>query len=170
MNRVVLSFVLMLSGLLQSGSVLANGEPPCMDQGHELSVNNSDVLKWKTSTPNQFLARAHVMGVVSKIYEGNSGHDHFQILLDGKAGDTLEIIYNVQFGSLGEVKVGQSVEACGDYITSIARAKTYPASPDGAILHWVHSSGRVRSTTRKPRGHESGYLEINDVVYGQLRH
>jgi len=178
------SKAVLLGAVFFSQLALAAGDvdPKCISNGQELVVNNSDVIHWKKSTANQFLARAHVQGVIGSIYPDKSGHKHFQILLDQGAGETLEIVYNLSFGALPNLKAGMTVEACGDYITSNAATSAYPASPDGAILHWVHSGGSVAlpmdaaeneialendlmmSASTK---HDSGYLEINDVVYGE---
>lgn len=114
----------------------------------------------KQSTPNQYLARAHVEGVVRQIYPEKNGHTHFEIALGPNPGDTLEVIYNSSFGSLPELDVGLKVEACGDYITSYASTHMYPASPDGAIIHWVHGNP-------SGHGHPSGFLVIEGVLYGQ---
>ena len=73
--------------------------------------------------------------------------------------EVIEVIYNEAFGDVEEdVKVGDQVEACGDYITSNAPSGPYPASPDGAILHWVHMASGS--------GHPNGYLRINGMLYG----
>lgn len=73
--------------------------------------------------------------------------------------DTIEVIYNEMFGKVPSMQIGAQVEACGDYITAKAINGKYRASPDGAILHWVHESTR-------PGSHASGYMMIDGVVYG----
>jgi hypothetical protein len=131
----------------------------------DLRVNNDEVLKWKTSTENQFHARGHVTGTIAKIYPDRNGHEHFSIKIGPNDTDTVEIIYNQSFGQMVEPRVGMPVEACGDYITSSAPSPgpagvTYPASPDGALIHWVHLA--------PPRsGHHSGYVMINGMLTGQ---
>lgn len=134
--------------------------PPCMNQGQALPISNQQVIAWKHSTANQFLARAHVVGTLTRLYPDHSGHTHFEIQLAPTPDGTLEIVYNQSFGALPALSPGMTVEACGDYITSIAQSGPYPASPDGAILHWVH---------RNPsgQGHDSGFLVINGAVCGQ---
>ena len=62
-------------------------------------------------------------------------------------------------GAIPKIQKGMSVEACGDYITSTQTTAQYPASPDGAILHWIHKNP-------KPGGHASGYVEVDNVIYG----
>lgn len=129
----------------------------CLTLGNRiLPVNNAQVEKYKQSTPNLFLARAHVLGNITKVYPNKNGHNHFQVTLDDAT--TIEVIYNTEFGPLPELIPGTNIEACGDYITSNQDTDQYPASPDGAILHWVHKSTRV---------HLSGYLRFNGHYYGQ---
>ncbi len=153
MLGIFLSFIISL--------VAFAGEPTplCMDRGKNLSLMNDTVRKWKTSTPNQFLARARVYGRVSALYVDKNGHNHFQIEMDAGKPETLEIVYNQDFGRLPKIAVGMEVEACGDYITSNAPTAKYPASPDGAIIHWIHRSRDVNK-------HDSGYLQIDGSVYG----
>jgi hypothetical protein len=134
--------------------------PACLSEnGSVLAVNNSQVLQWKTSTANQFLARAHVTGIVQKVYPNETGHNHFSIALDSGPGDTLEVIYNIEFGALPNMAPGMQVEACGDYITSDQVGGGYQPSPDGAIIHWIHATNSAK--------HEAGYVAINGVTYGQ---
>jgi hypothetical protein len=134
--------------------------PPCLDRGQALPVENQQVMTWKHSTANQFLARARVTGTITRLFPDRNGHNHFEIQIAPTSDGTLEIVYNQSFGALPALSPGMSVEACGDYITSIAQSGSYPPSPDGAILHWIH---------RNPsgRGHASGYLIINGALYGQ---
>ena len=148
----------LMSGL--ANSALAQ-VPSCLDDsGKPIAVNNSQVLQWKTSTSNQFLARAHVKGTVMDIYPDHSGHNHFAIDLDKNPSDGLEVVYNISFGQLPAIRVGMTVEACGDYITSNDATSQYPASPMGAIIHWIHRNP-------SPQGHKSGFLIINGQLYGQ---
>ena len=132
--------------------------PECDRDGNPMSVNNSQVVGWKTSTPNEYLDRARVSGVIAKVYHQARDHAHFSLKIGNDSEDTVEIIYNEGFGDLPELSTGSNVEACGDYITSFAATDQYPPSPDGALVHWVH-----RSTSPK---HPSGYLAIDGEVYG----
>jgi hypothetical protein len=132
----------------------------CLDHGRSIPVDNAQVLNWKKTTPNQFLARGHVNGRVTRVFPDRSGHDHFEISLGDGSKDNLEVIYNKEFGDLPQIQAGMNVEACGDYITSIAQAGPYPPSPSGAIIHWVHLNP-------SGRGHDSGFLIIDGVLYGQ---
>ncbi|MBC7693703.1 MAG: DUF3465 domain-containing protein [Methylotenera sp.] len=141
-------------------------DPKCISNGQDIGINNAEVIHWKHTTKNQFLARAHVQGTVSKVFPDHSGHKHFEIKLDAGAGETLEIVYNLSFGKLPALAAGMPVEACGDYITSNAATSAYPASPDGAILHWLHGTGKGQGSGLAT-AHDAGYLEISDVIYGQ---
>lgn len=132
--------------------------PPCMDKKQVLPINNEEVLQWKQGTHNQFTARAHVSGQITRRFPNQTGHAHFEIKLGPGADDTLEVIYNLEFGALPKLQAGMTVEACGDYITSIAQSGSYPPSPSGAIIHWVHKANG--------KGHDSGYLVIDGKLYG----
>lgn len=145
--------------------------PQCLDQsGNDLSIDNDQVMQWKTSTPNNYLNRAHVSGTVVAVYPDQTNHAHFGIQLTGENGNqdfsdasnssnTLEVVYDLLFGPIPAVHVGDTVEACGDYITAYAQSGHYPPSPDGALIHWIHRSDSAR--------HENGFLMINGSLYGQ---
>jgi hypothetical protein len=145
--------------LMHSMPAHADNLPSCTASGQSLPVNNADVVNWKHTTHNQFHSRAHIQGLILQVFPDHSGHHHFEVKVGGGATDTVEVIYNEDFGSLPSVNVGDRLEACGDYITSNAQAGHYPPSPDGAIVHWVHMSPSPN--------HESGYIAINGVAYGQ---
>lgn len=153
----------MLGGVLMATSAFS-ASPPCLDSdGNSMEIDNASVIQYKYTTRNGYLARAYVQGEVTRVYPDRNGHDHFSILFSSEnssKGETLEVVYNKEFGRLPRIQVGMRVEACGDYITSFARNRGYPPSPDGAIIHWVHwnPSGR---------GHKSGFLVVDGVVYGQ---
>jgi hypothetical protein len=137
----------------------ADSMPDCMAKGQSLAVNNAQVINWKSTTQNQFQSRGHIQGQLTKVYPDHSGHHHFEVQIGSNPNDTIEVIYNEAFGAIPTIAPGVEVEACGDYITSNKATGSYPASPDGAILHWVHQAPNA--------GHESGYVAINGVVYGQ---
>jgi hypothetical protein len=139
---------------------LAGTVPDCMDGDRVLPVNNDQVLDWKHSTQNQFRDRGHVHGNIVQVYPDKNGHDHFSIQIGKQSDDLIEVIYNQDFGTTPALHEGMEVEACGDYITSIAQSGPYPPSPVGAIVHWVHLNP-------KHSGHESGFLAIDGQVYGQ---
>lgn len=136
-----------------------NAIPVCPAGKQALPVNNEQVVVWRNSVPNQFRARGHVLGPVTRIFPDATGHDHFEVSIGKSAKDTIEVIYNAEFGELPQIRVGDEVEACGDFIQSTAQAGPYPPSPSGAIIHWVHINPRGN-------GHDSGFLVINDSVYG----
>lgn len=147
---------LVFSFFLSVSSYSDEAMPPCMDAGRSLGVMNQTVAKWKTTTRNEYVARARVTGILSKIYSSTAEHAHFQIEL-GATNTTLEVVYNFGFGKLPRLAPGMQIEACGDYITSYKPAR-YPPSPDGALIHWIHRSNS---------GHEHGYLAIDGRLYGQ---
>lgn len=142
-----------------------NQAPECLDSGNRIPVDNEQVIEWKKSTKNQYQARGHIAGTITKVYKDQSGHDHFQITIaattndNSSAKDTIEVIYNNEFGALPDLKVQMNVETCGDYITSNKATGRYKASPDGAIIHWVHKSNDEGK-------HESGYVMIDGRTYG----
>jgi hypothetical protein len=133
--------------------------PPCNAAGQLLPVNNEQVLQWKSSTANQFHSRAHIHGKLAGSLPDHSGHHHLSVQIGPNSGDTVEVIYNEAFGPVPSYSNGSDIEACGDYITSNASAGPYPASPDGAIIHWVHEAPNS--------GHESGFVIIDGTVCGQ---
>jgi hypothetical protein len=96
---------------------------------------------------------------VSSILPDRNGHAHFVIQIGKRADDTIEVIYNEDFGKMPTPKVGATVQACGDYITSTAQSGPYPASPEGAIIHWVHMNPRGK-------GHDAGFTIVDGVLYG----
>ena len=104
--------------------------------------------------------RAHVTGQVSAVYTDATGHSHFSIRIGVQNADTVEVVYNEDFGALPHLQVGDPVEACGEYIT-VAQGSAHGQSPDGAIVHWVHIPNPARPTT-----HPGGYLVIEGSVYG----
>lgn len=131
----------------------------CMDHGQVLNVDNNQVLQWKHTSANEFHARGHVLGKITNMFPDQTGHNHFEITLDATTPDTIEIVYDFKFGALPTLHMGDKIEACGDYITSNAPFQHYPASPDGAMLHWVHR-------TDTPR-HDGGFVIVNDTLFGQ---
>lgn len=134
----------------------ASVDETCLNHGKPLDVINDQVIKWKTTTSNAFLARARIEGTVDKVFPDHSGHRHFSLKIGPGDNDHIEVIYNLNFGALPVPVIGDTAEACGDYITSVAQTGGYPPSPDGAIIHWVH---------RSPSGHEPGYVILNGVKY-----
>lgn len=134
--------------------------PVCPTNDSHLPVNNAQILEWKRTTKNQFQQRGHVEGVIVDIYPNHSGHRHFSVQIGRNEEDTIELIYNEDFGRIRRLEEGMKVRACGDYITATAPKGPYPKSPDNAILHWVHMNPR-------DSGHLPGYVQIDGKMYGQ---
>ena len=135
--------------------------PVCLDKtGVVLPADDDQVIQLKATTANLYLERAHVTGIIEALYPNQNGHAHFSLRIGTGPKDTLEIIYNVEFGALPTLATGMQVEACGDFINQFAVGGGYQPSPDGAILHWIHQSNS--------RNHQSGYVAINGVTYGLL--
>lgn len=163
MNFRILFLISVLTTVCSTQSMAQATEasqPSCLASGQELAVNNATVLSWKLSTPNQYHNRAHIQGVLVRDLPDHSGHHHYEVQIGQNRGDLIEVIYNEQFGSVPPTQPGMTFEACGDYITSNAPTGSYPASPDGAIVHWVHMSPNTQK-------HDSGYIIVNGVVCGQ---
>lgn len=143
----------------------AKDVPVCLDKDRRpiTGNNNSEVLKWKTQTPNQYLDRALIVGKFVKVLLDRKSHLQIEVDLsaNGSSGpaDHIEIIYNKEFGAIPPIPAGATIAACGDYITASAQSGPYPPSPMGAIVHWVHASN-------KPEKHAHGYVLVNGVVYG----
>ena len=164
-SRLLLGLLSILVSGQASLMVLSNSaqavypNPVCMNQKALLPVNNAQVLQWKQTSLNQFHARAHVFGKVSKIYGIQGGdHYHFQIQIGSAPKDLIEVVYSRNFGT-PEVALGAEAQVCGDYITSNAPAGGFPVSPDGALIHWVHENERGG-------GHENGFVILNDTLWG----
>lgn len=139
-------------------SAVALAAPTCYDHGSAIDVDNDQVVKWKSTTENEFTARAHVSGKVTKIYKAHDGHAHFQATIGDSDDATVELIFNDDFGTHLNPTVGQSVEACGDYITSIAVTQ-YPISPDHGLIHWLHENPHHH-------GHDDGWLVLDGRTFG----
>ncbi|QDK45956.1 hypothetical protein DOM22_12745 [Bdellovibrio sp. ZAP7] len=156
MKRNLLTVLaLILSGTIAFATEAA---PDCIANGQPIPVINEQILLWKKQTKNQYKNRGHIYGVVTNIYQGKASHQHFQVKIGDGPRDTIEVIYNTSFREIDNLRIGGVVEACGDYITSNAKAGHYKPSPDGAILHWVHESTNSR--------HDSGYVMVDGVLHG----
>lgn len=156
-KSLTLSTVLFSVALSISAAFGADQIPPCMVKTQVLPVNNEQVLQWKTTTDNQFTARGHVVGSVTQVFPDRNHHNHFEIKIGKNSSDVIEVVYSQDFGSLPNIVPGMNIEACGDYITSSGPTPAYPASPSGALVHWVHRSNGK---------HENGYVVINGKLYG----
>ncbi len=165
--------VLVLVASLAGGKVRAQSDPGlnCPDgQGGFVSVNNNQVLHWKFSTRNTFLARGNVVGTIVGILPSIPTHIHFVIQIGQHfshrnlcTSDAVEVIYNRDFGDVNpkDLYLGAQVQACGDYITSNAPNGRYHASKACAIVHWVHINP-------KQTPHAHGYLRVNGDLYGRF--
>ncbi|MBC7419816.1 MAG: DUF3465 domain-containing protein [Bdellovibrio sp.] len=150
----------LIIGFLSVPSFAQSAAPSCLSGNQELLVNNASVIQWKNNTKNQYRNRAHILGTLVRAFPDHSGHHHYEVQIGGNQADVIEIIYNEQFGPVPQVIAGAQIEACGDYITSNSTAGHFSASPDGAIIHWVHRSPN-------PASHASGFMKINGIVCGQ---
>jgi hypothetical protein len=151
-----LFLIILISSVLTPNSYASSVDETCLDHGKPLDIINDKVLEWKSTTQNAFMSRARIEGTVDSVFPDHSGHRHFSLKIGAGTNDHIEVIYNLSFGNLPVPALGSTVEACGDYITSIAQTGSYPPSPDGGIIHWVH---------RSPHGHEAGYVILNGVKY-----
>jgi hypothetical protein len=154
---VRLTSIIFVSLVLSSKVMAATPDCPASD-GSVLPVDDNAAIALKTITANGSTSRAHVEGPITAIYPDETGHNHFQISLDQASRQTLEVVYDIDFGALPSLQIGMNVEACGDFINSYAPENGYQASPDGAIIHWIH---------RTNSSHPAGFTVINGVLYGQ---
>ena len=158
MKIIFIALFMILGSLAQADAT----SPVCTSNHQPLPVNNDQIIKFKSQTPNGYHDRGHVTGKVTQIFPDATNHNHFEITLLATPATTLEIIYQQSFGRLPDLQVGDSIEACGDYITSNDNFNGYKPSPDGAIIHWVHrGSGH--------EAHDDGYVMVNGVVFGGVR-
>ncbi len=152
---LMMGIVFTMSGWASAADLV----PDCKSGGSVLQIDNSQVLGWKATTANQFQSRGHIQGLLVQALPDHSGHHHLSVQIGPNSNDTIEVIYNEAFGPLPNYQVGSEIEACGDYITSNKPTNSYPASPDGAIIHWVH--------TAPNGGHDSGFVLVDGVLCGQ---
>lgn len=132
--------------------------PDCMAGKQKLEIDNANVLNWKATSRDQFKGRARIKGTITKVYANTRSHTKLQATIGPSAGDTVEIVYNDSFGRIPRLPLNAAIEVCGDYITARKPFRRYPASPDGALIHWVHRSN--------DSGHPHGYVIIDGTVYG----
>jgi hypothetical protein len=155
-----LALVFIASALFASSSFAQSNIPECLGENNQvLPVDDNATIALKTDTANGQLSRAHAEGPITKIYPNETGHNHFEISLGSAAADTLEVVYDTEFGALPTLEIGMNVEVCGDFINSYAPENGYQASPDGAIIHWIHKTDNDK--------HQAGFTIINGGLYGQ---
>ena len=157
MGRLATSLVFLT---LLAAFAHADNVPNCIDaKGKILPVNNAQVIGWKATSKNQYHDRGHIKGELVKAYSDATHHHHWKVQIGDTATETIEVVYNEEFGGVPQVEPGSSIEACGDYITSNKKSGPYPASPDGAIVHWVHMSTNSN--------HPSGFMVVDGTLCGQ---
>jgi hypothetical protein len=162
--KVILGFAgLFLSLNVFSSASFADPNLDCLDQNNQVmtNFNNAQVAQWKTTTPLQSLNRGYVEGSIDKLFPNETGHAHFSLAIDQNPADDVEIIYNIVFGTLPSLSIGQTIIACGDFINTGYTGGG--ASPDGAIIHWLHYNPGTRPSDA---GHANGFLVINNQPYG----
>jgi hypothetical protein len=134
--------------------------PECLTfEQKPMALDNLRVLDLKRNTRNQHKDRGYVEGTVSRMFGRKGDHLHFEVLIGNDHRDGIEIVYNRDFGN-PRVEPGDHVIACGDYITSYAKAGGYEASPSKALIHWVHENERGTA-------HPDGFIVVNRTdLYG----
>jgi len=164
LNKNVLSLILSVlflsQGIARAGTPPADASlPDCLIDGAPAEIDNARVLHLKFNTKNQYKDRAYVSGTVTRLFDRNGDHKHFEIRIGGGEKDVIEIIYNTDFGKPA-VWAGDQVIVCGDYITSYAKSGRYDASPSKALIHWVHENERGTE-------HPDGFVAVNGrELYG----
>jgi len=143
----VLGFILLFTPFQARSEVNAFGAPDCLK-------NNVGVLPVMND-------RALIQGRSVRLIKTTKSHVHIEVQIGDGQKDQIEIIYNKEFGALPKIRGGMSIEACGEYITSREPAGGYQASPNGALIHWVHMNRKPG-----PGAHEDGFLVIDNVTYG----
>ncbi|MBC7692847.1 MAG: hypothetical protein H7222_13885 [Methylotenera sp.] len=58
--------------------------PECIEVDHGIGLNNDQVIQWKTTTPNEWVARAHVTGPLVNVYPDKNGHESGYVVIDGR--------------------------------------------------------------------------------------
>ncbi len=153
--------VALIFGAGLSPSALGQSFPNqhCYSGSDIIEIDNEQVVFWKKAEKNQFRARAHVYGKVSRVFGVRGGdHVHFEIQIGPATRDVLEVVYNTEFGRI-QVAPGMDAQVCGDFINAFERNGYYSASPSGAIIHWVHER-RGAST------HDEGFVILEDHLFG----
>ena len=163
-NTNLIPSILALTLLASLNPAFASAaDPTCIGVGAAIPIDNARALELKNSNSGAAI-RANVAGKIDRIFNvqcNSKGtcHDHFEIKLGPKDKDVLEVVYSNDFGDLPKLQVGDDVQACGDFINTSAPPKAGPASPSGAIIHWVHKSTCM--------DHETGFVSVNGTLFGQ---
>jgi hypothetical protein len=132
------------------------------ENGQALSIDNQRALDLKKKAASGKAYRARIQGkVVSDSHQrcssrSGSCHAHFEIQIGPNKADTVEVVYSEDFGQMKEPSVGESVEACGDFLNTSGQRNS---GSSGAIIHWVHRSNCM--------DHEHGYVLVEgEDLYG----
>jgi hypothetical protein len=129
--------------------------PVCYNNKDKVLTENHQAINLRDFMENGFKTRALLEGTLIRVLANSQGHTHLEVDLDNDfqtSDDRIEVIYNNEYGELPEVKNGDHLIACGDFILD-----TY--SPFKAIIHWLHKSPNIRK-------HNDGFLAINNIVFG----
>lgn len=148
--------ILITLGLLLLIASAAAGVPTCLDKKNKLSIDNHMAINLRDFREHGFKTRALIDGLLMITMENRQGHTHLEIDLDQDfqtADDRLEVIFNNNYGELPELKAGDHIIACGDFIVDAN-------SPHKAVIHWLHKSPNIKK-------HDDGYLSINGIVFGK---
>jgi hypothetical protein len=134
---------------------LAFGNISCLDGKETLQIDNNKAVNIKLFQEHGFKTRAYLKGFAIKETENRQGHTHIEVDLNLSSEDNddqIELIFNNQYGDLPDIKGGEEVIMCGDYIVD-------HYSKNKAVIHWVHKSPNQKK-------HNHGFIIINNVVYG----
>ncbi len=129
--------------------------PVCYNNKDKVLIDNHQALSLRDFMENGFKTRALLEGTLVSVLENKQGHTHLEIDLDNDSqtlDDRIEVIYNNEYGDLPDLKKGDRLIACGDFILDAY-------SPYKAIIHWLHKSLNVKK-------HNDGFLVINNIVFG----
>lgn len=144
-------------GASVQASERAAGAPPCLSDGRNLDINDSQVLEWETSTAPEFHGRAHVSGPITRVFPDLHGHQHFLVQIGPEPTAGVEIVFDTEEGKIDDLAPGEQAEACGDFINTTGEEGH--GAYTSAIIHWVHAPFRHSS-------HDPGFVIVNGVLYG----
>jgi hypothetical protein len=141
----VTSFLLVLST-----AAWAAPTPPCPQAtGAELPINNEQVLEWKKSTAQAVRSRVHIKGKAVQEKKSKAG-SRIAVKIGPDKKDVVEIFYHGKFSPRPNVKKGQEVQACGEFI--------FDGSSEFGIVHRVHAAKNPKILP--------GFLVVQGKVYG----
>lgn len=143
------------SALLYLFQTLSYANFSCLDKKEPLQIDNNKAINIKLFQGHGFKTRAYLKGIAIQEIKKSQGHTHIEVDLNLSSEDNddqIELIFNNQYGVLPEIKGGEEIVMCGDYIVD-------HYSKNKAIIHWVHKSPNQKK-------HNHGFIIINNVVYG----